>query len=210
MGQRDTRPTSIQTMGSTNKKAEATRAVENSAVEEEEEDYSCPDPGCLFEGDARVVVEHLADAHAHPIYDVKYGEPWNFTLQLSWPLDVIFGVGEDDRSTFCKHKEAAPSAARSVSLHVCVRDPQPQQYRCKMTLEDDNNNNKVTTEPAVCDRVLQLEVPQEIMLSGAETLSVSVQIEQLLYAADNAGGSVRRPKRTRRLPARLASGDWVY
>lgn len=73
-------------------------------MEEEEEDYSCPDPGCLFEGDARVVVEHLADAHAHPIYDVKYGEPWNFTLQLSWPLDVIFGVGEDDRSTFCKHK----------------------------------------------------------------------------------------------------------
>ncbi|PNT69862.1 hypothetical protein BRADI_2g01654v3 [Brachypodium distachyon] len=199
-------------MGNT-ENADATAAVENAAVETEEEDFCyCPKPGCLFEGGpTAVVVEHLTDAHAHPIYDVvTYGQPWNFTLQLSWPWDVVFGVGEDERCAFfvlLQEQEAAPGGSGasnvSVSLKVCVREeedadyvgPQPL-YRCKMTLED-----KITAQPAFRERV-HLDVPQDMILSGGETLAVSIRIDQFLPAP--------RPKRARRLPARLASGDWVY
>ncbi|XP_010232937.1 uncharacterized protein LOC104582994 [Brachypodium distachyon] len=169
-------------MGSTDKKADAPSAVENCA---------CPEPGCLFEGScSRALVQHLADAHARPIYAVRYGQPWNFTMSLSRPWDVAFGVGEDGRSAFFVVLQAAApggGAFMSVSLQVCVRDQaacgvQGSQmlYRSKMTLESLSGDKKkrVATQPAVCDRV-HMEVPQEMVLSG-ETIAVSIQIDQVL------------------------------
>ncbi|XP_010232935.1 uncharacterized protein LOC104582993 [Brachypodium distachyon] len=201
-------------MGSTDKEADDA----TSDVESTEEECSCPEPECAFEGGPTPVLEHLEDAHARPIDDVKYGQPWNFMLPLSRPWHVATGLGEDDGTGFfVTQKAAEPGGGMStgaVSL-ICVRDaartgPRPL-YRCKMTLEslrgDKKKKNRVTTQASVCDR-MHLEVPQEMMLAR-ETLAVSIEIEKFLPGADthgdNASGSVPRPKRTRKLPARLKS-----